>query len=261
MDPFAGNNQYPQSLHKYLYANGNPILYSDPSGRFGIAVSIVIGLGITALLYGIGMNLFHYSLRKSNKTGTCGPPVRGALGTLLSGLQSTYAGWLATPELEEDEYCDSMVGLRGWDIKHLYEGYIHGTGDCYYTATVNGNCYSSYEINYFLWGAMNKICGNSLGYATRYARMYSTYLAPWVSWFGRRGDERRDQRRVSDSYEGTAASKVDWTKVGFTGNYGLLRPDRSEFQTCKPCVSSNPWPKLGFQWGNYKDQYILNPTY
>jgi len=33
MDPFAGNNQDPQSLHKYLYAHSNPINYIDPSGH------------------------------------------------------------------------------------------------------------------------------------------------------------------------------------------------------------------------------------
>ena len=34
IDPFAGNNQDPQSLHKYLYAHCNPINGIDPSGMF-----------------------------------------------------------------------------------------------------------------------------------------------------------------------------------------------------------------------------------
>jgi len=33
-DIFGGNVKYPTSLHKYLYANGNPILFSDPSGLY-----------------------------------------------------------------------------------------------------------------------------------------------------------------------------------------------------------------------------------
>ena len=32
LDPFSGNAFDPQSLHKYLYARANPILYLDPSG-------------------------------------------------------------------------------------------------------------------------------------------------------------------------------------------------------------------------------------
>ena len=37
MDPFAGNNRDPQSLHKYLYAHCNPVMIVDPSGtRFRV---------------------------------------------------------------------------------------------------------------------------------------------------------------------------------------------------------------------------------
>jgi len=33
MDPYSGNNQDPQSLHKYLYCHANPVNGIDPSGR------------------------------------------------------------------------------------------------------------------------------------------------------------------------------------------------------------------------------------
>jgi RHS repeat-associated protein len=36
IDPFAGNNQDPQSLHKYLYAHCNPIMSIDPSGLYNL---------------------------------------------------------------------------------------------------------------------------------------------------------------------------------------------------------------------------------
>ncbi|RLA08078.1 MAG: hypothetical protein DRQ54_04680, partial [Gammaproteobacteria bacterium] len=35
-DPFQGVNSNPLSLHKYLYANANPVTFSDPSGMFSI---------------------------------------------------------------------------------------------------------------------------------------------------------------------------------------------------------------------------------
>ena len=38
MDPFAGNNRDPQSLHKYLYAHCNPINGIDPSGEFFVSL-------------------------------------------------------------------------------------------------------------------------------------------------------------------------------------------------------------------------------
>ena len=33
-DSYAGSISDPISLHKYLYANANPVMYSDPSGFF-----------------------------------------------------------------------------------------------------------------------------------------------------------------------------------------------------------------------------------
>ena len=36
MDPYQGSLFDPVSLHKYLYANANPIMYSDPTGYFSL---------------------------------------------------------------------------------------------------------------------------------------------------------------------------------------------------------------------------------
>ena len=49
MDPFAGNNQDPQSLHKYLYCHNNPVNGIDPSGKFTIFQAVVV-LSIFAIL-------------------------------------------------------------------------------------------------------------------------------------------------------------------------------------------------------------------
>ena len=38
VDPFEGVQNDPVSLHKYLYASANPVMYVDPSGEFGIAM-------------------------------------------------------------------------------------------------------------------------------------------------------------------------------------------------------------------------------
>jgi len=52
MDPFAGNNQDPQSLHKYLYVHNNPVNGIDPTGQFSIA-DVSVSMSISSVLRGI----------------------------------------------------------------------------------------------------------------------------------------------------------------------------------------------------------------
>ncbi|MBQ9232504.1 MAG: RHS repeat-associated core domain-containing protein [Lachnospiraceae bacterium] len=44
MDSYAGNISDPDTLHKYLYANGNPVKYVDPSGNEAqLSTQVVVG--------------------------------------------------------------------------------------------------------------------------------------------------------------------------------------------------------------------------
>ncbi len=62
LDPFAGNNRDPQSLHKYLYVHCNPINSIDPSGEMErgslIAFSIVAAIFVTILAIVAGPPLY-----------------------------------------------------------------------------------------------------------------------------------------------------------------------------------------------------------
>jgi RHS repeat-associated protein len=58
LDPYAGNNEDPQSLHKYLYCHANPVNGIDPGGNemslIGlVAVNSIIGALIGGLIGGI----------------------------------------------------------------------------------------------------------------------------------------------------------------------------------------------------------------
>ena len=53
LDPFAGNIDDPQSLHKYLYTHGDPTNNTDPTGQWslgGTIASIGIQAGMTAMM-------------------------------------------------------------------------------------------------------------------------------------------------------------------------------------------------------------------
>ncbi len=63
MDTYEGSIYDPDTLHKYLYANGNPVKYSDPSGNMFGAVALA-GVGqqaeeskINQITFNIGMTV------------------------------------------------------------------------------------------------------------------------------------------------------------------------------------------------------------
>jgi len=51
-DPFAGNLRDPMSLHRYLYANADPVINLDPAGLTSLA-EIMVGLGVVAFLLSV----------------------------------------------------------------------------------------------------------------------------------------------------------------------------------------------------------------
>ena len=83
MDTYEGNDEDPQSLHKYLYAENNPANSTDPSGRqiddILATAAFSVGLGAT-----IGGGLGYYI------SGTTKGAAFGALGGGLIGLTFAF---------------------------------------------------------------------------------------------------------------------------------------------------------------------------
>jgi len=89
-DPFAGHLRDPMSLHRYLYANNNPLNYSDPNGTFSIP-SVMISMGISAT---VSFSVAAVSGKRGKELiyetiigaafGAIGGPLGKALGTLFT---------------------------------------------------------------------------------------------------------------------------------------------------------------------------------
>jgi len=60
LDPYAGNMQDPQSLHKYLYCHANPVNGVDPSGKFTIS-NMLVTAGISGLLSSSFVSAYGYA--------------------------------------------------------------------------------------------------------------------------------------------------------------------------------------------------------
>ena len=52
-DPYSGNTQDPQSLHKYLYCHANPVNNVDPNGMMSLFVGTLITISIMSITSGL----------------------------------------------------------------------------------------------------------------------------------------------------------------------------------------------------------------
>lgn len=92
MDTWQGRLQEPVTLHKYLYANGDPARFVDPSGRVGIAKATV-ALGVASTLANIGISTATIGLISAGAASDPNGPGSGLLpdGVMVS-LRAGAAG-------------------------------------------------------------------------------------------------------------------------------------------------------------------------
>ena len=106
-DSYAGSISDPISLHKYLYANANPVTYTDPSGyisaaelTLGQACLLMIGSGVVSGLINMGLSILHdltYE-KELNNIGVyiCDFLIGFCSGAALAGIGILAASFMAT---------------------------------------------------------------------------------------------------------------------------------------------------------------------
>ena len=110
-DPETGNLTSPVSLHRYSYANNDPAMFSDPSGRMSLVETLTVA-GVTAILATIVGTQFLRTQEPNN-------------GTLQVGLgvsdpaHETKVNWLdvtPTPGVSSDSYFTELSKFPGWTL-------------------------------------------------------------------------------------------------------------------------------------------------
>ena len=127
LDPFAGSNQDPQSLHKYAYVHGDPIQGIDPTGlRVSLGVSLAV-MAIAAI--GIGIGFRQNTVRRTNEDGRA-TVTTGAFQVetipfgLSSGLFGIRLGGVPQKSSQNDGVRRYMGGEQPVEIGFTPSGYL-----------------------------------------------------------------------------------------------------------------------------------------
>jgi len=84
-DSFPGLIETPQSLNRYAYALGNPVLYTDPSGNCVEGVTALICAGGAGAAIGIGINIYTQLQQHEGRWNCLDPKeifIAGAVGAV-----------------------------------------------------------------------------------------------------------------------------------------------------------------------------------
>ncbi|MDR2755445.1 MAG: RHS repeat-associated core domain-containing protein, partial [Planctomycetaceae bacterium] len=207
-DPFFGNLNDPQSLHKYLYTHADPINGIDPSGLMSLASmmpAITIGrlasFSLTALrvvtpilLKGvyhlwIFSELMNVTAEISNhitKLCVTGHGGYNVTQKLFKLREDVINKWKALNNNQKSKLINSLYnplqGLVAWDIhsmafamkKDWTENLLGSPLE--ETLTFQGKVYPVAEVNYVLWGLINRLAYDDgfsyTGYLSTYAYAY-----------------------------------------------------------------------------------------
>jgi RHS repeat-associated protein len=85
-DPKDGNRFDPASLHKYLYAGGNPVMFYDPTG-FAAAEEDALTISLTPALLGLGEDVTITGELTVTSDGTATVVIDNISGKLVNPLK------------------------------------------------------------------------------------------------------------------------------------------------------------------------------
>jgi RHS repeat-associated protein len=131
LDPISGDTRIPQTLHKYVYAGDNPVLYSDPGGKqfslSGFLVNMAVGYVLSSLLRPVFQSVSYYLAKallppeyleyfnnfnfSAFMVGLAGSGYIGGYGAVIGGTGGAEFLW--SPRTEKGAFYTYEGGLLG----------------------------------------------------------------------------------------------------------------------------------------------------
>jgi len=160
---FSILGQYTDGLCLYEYVGSCPSVDTDPDGQ-------IIGGPIDPPRH-LPPELpkrCHVCGKAGGKCGICGLDITEGLQDLSDTIDKHWSG---ANEYQRIRACIAMLNpVTGWDTSLHFERSRYtlntgvaccGGGDCVGTVTVDGRCYPMADENYWLWGKMRRLCGDT----------------------------------------------------------------------------------------------------
>jgi RHS repeat-associated protein len=234
--------------YRYYNASTGRWLSRDPIGiRGGLNLYGFVGnssldrfdkLGLDYLPYPFPHNTDTTTYRvptPGKRCGSCGPEVGTAL---LKTLQEVNARFSKLDDQGKKSACDKLELAGRWDITFPDPPKGCGEGDCAGTVSVGGKCYSSWVVNYSLFGRIAKLCG-----------FYRTTMDAMI--LGNKGVIKPILQTITEEpYQWQYTEDVrTFADLGYDMNLSASLPPSSHgYGDCKKCDKTVPQSAFKTDW-------------
>lgn len=137
VDPFEGSIYDPPSLHRYLYANADPVNYFDPSGESGLTnlPQLAHNMSVMSILGKMASPLKIFLMQFKN---------RKMIRDFAIGFGTSIAGFIAADVWKDIEYGVELKERDFWDYASIgvlggLQGVLAGMGGRYFQKMLGKN--------------------------------------------------------------------------------------------------------------------------
>jgi hypothetical protein len=208
LDPFFGNLQDPQSLHKYLYVHGDPIGGIDPTGEANLGQTmstIAMAAGVFSWFAAMTYFVRDYAIpgiksefRYAGYRDVTGYGGRDATHRLQQARDAFIDAWddapRATRELVVKDMTTPPNWTDSWDMHQFFrrkDTFTSGNppGKVRDSVTIDGHVYYVDEVNYFLWGMVNYLAWrdgiDNMSHEDMVVNVYGYRTIYWAEEYGK----------------------------------------------------------------------------